>query len=41
MTDEGIVMLVKLEQQEKQYFPNDVTDEGIVMLVKLEQPSKQ
>jgi hypothetical protein len=35
-----MVMLVRLEQSEKQELPNDVTDEGIVMLVSLEQPEK-
>ena len=39
-TDAGMVMLVKLEQYEKQLCPNDVTDEGMLMLVK-EQLRKQ
>ena len=36
VTEEGIVMLVKLEQFMKQLEPKDVTEEGIVMLVKPE-----
>ena len=34
VTDEGIMIDVKLLQPEKQYSPNEVTDEGIVMEVK-------
>ena len=34
VTDEGIVMEVKLLQPRKQISPNEVTDEGIVMEVK-------
>lgn len=30
------MMLVKLEQPEKQSFPIEVTEDGMVMLVKLE-----
>ena len=41
VTEEGIVMEVKLWQLEKQDFPNEVTDEGIVMEVKPLQLEKQ
>ena len=34
VTDEGIVMEVKLLQPRKQISPNEVTDEGIVIEVK-------
>ncbi|WP_337485345.1 hypothetical protein [Prevotella sp.] len=37
VTEEGIVILVKPEQPEKQPFPKEVTEEGMVMLVKPEQ----
>lgn len=36
VTEEGIVMLVKLEHQLKQLLPKEVTEEGMVMLVKPE-----
>ncbi len=35
VTDEGIMIDVKLLQPEKQYSPNEVTDEGILIDVKL------
>ena len=35
VTDEGIMIDVKLLQPEKQYSPNEVTDEGIMIDVKL------
>ena len=35
VTDEGILIDVKLLQPEKQYSPNEVTDEGILIDVKL------
>ena len=38
VTDEGIVMEVKLLQPRKHSLPNEVTDEGIVMEVKPQQP---
>ena len=41
VTEEGIVMLLKPEQFERQKSPKEVTEEGIVMFVKPEQPSKQ
>mgnify|MGYP001633064521 FL=1 len=40
VTDEGIMIDVKLLQPEKQYSPNEVTDEGIMIDVKLLQSSK-
>ena len=36
-----MVMLLNLEQKEKQCSPNEVTEEGMVTLVKLEQLEKQ
>ena len=39
VTDEGIMIDVKLLQPEKQYSPNEVTDEGILIDVKLLQSS--
>ena len=41
VTEEGIVMLVKLEQSQKHSELTVLTEEGIIMLVKLEHPLKQ
>ena len=41
VTDEGIMIDVKLLQPEKHHPPNVVIDEGIIMEVKRWQPAKQ
>ena len=38
VTEPGMVMLVRLEQNEKARYPMEVTEPGMVMLVRPEQP---